>query len=289
MAAADCIDLPVSPVVETDSLNSICLLMDGDSPTSPATEPECLDFPYRSATENRHVISATEKDCSDHRKSPTAKTDCSESPKPSATMMDHIDFSKPSVVEPDDLWSPLSCAEMDCPVCFTRYSINRAPKLLACQHIFCAVCLKLLVRNKDGTWLITCPLCRTSTLVFGGSICSLQTREDLMDPSSNAGVRLSPQEGVLSAESCNSGNPDPDDHQSNITALARRLMVLLLILAILVVIVLQFTYAGLLKWVLCFTAIALTIMSVVLCSRINFRRALRFINTHKDSQIVSAA
>ncbi|XP_030042132.1 E3 ubiquitin-protein ligase RNF186 [Microcaecilia unicolor] len=298
MAAAGCIDLPVSPVVETDSLNSMFLSMDTnyeDSPKPTASESDCLGCSNRSATENHNVSSpmkrATEKDYSDCRKSSTAKSDGSVSPKPSASVTEHRDFSEPSVEEPDGLGTPkLSRAAMDCPVCFSRYNSNRAPKLLACQHIFCAICLKLLLRNEDGTWLITCPLCRTSTVVFGGLICSLQTREDLMDStSSNFGVQLSPQSVACPAESSNGGSPDPDDDESNITATARRLVVLLLILVIVVMIILQFIYSGLLKWVLCFMIIVLVIMSVVLCSRVNFQRALWFIDTQKDSQIVSVA
>lgn len=65
-------------------------------------------------------------------------------------------------------------------MCREPYSCVRPPKLLGCQHSFCAICLKLLLCVQDDTWSITCPLCRKATAVPGGLICSLRNQEAVM-------------------------------------------------------------------------------------------------------------
>ncbi|XP_029434601.1 E3 ubiquitin-protein ligase RNF186 [Rhinatrema bivittatum] len=289
-------DLPGPPVADRNSLSSKRPSVDADhegSPdSSPPAGPNYLDCPDMSAAGNHHTDSPTIRAVeTDSRKPGAAERDRSRSPQPSVTAMDHRHFSKPSPIEPDCLlsYNP-SSAEMDCPVCFSRYDIHRTPKLLACKHTFCAVCLKLLLRNEDGAWLITCPLCRTSTVVFGGLICSLPTREDLMgNASPNAEIHHSTQRGACPDESTVGRRPHLDDDEGNVSVTARRLVMLLLILVILVIIVLQFMYSGLMKWILCFTATVLIIMSVILCSRISFQRALHSTDLQKDNQIVSAS
>nr|XP_045006536.1 E3 ubiquitin-protein ligase RNF186 isoform X2 [Jaculus jaculus] len=67
--------------------------------------------------------------------------------------------------------------DLECLVCRESYNCARSPKLLSCQHTFCAVCLKLLLYVQEDTWSITCPLCRKVTAVPGGLICSLRDQE----------------------------------------------------------------------------------------------------------------
>ncbi|XP_067826202.1 E3 ubiquitin-protein ligase RNF186-like [Heptranchias perlo] len=75
-----------------------------------------------------------------------------------------------------------SASELDCPICFNKYeSFIRKPKLLACQHCFCAICLKIMVSNKDGSWVVSCPLCRRSTLVMEALISNLPDNPSLME------------------------------------------------------------------------------------------------------------
>ncbi|XP_043531374.1 E3 ubiquitin-protein ligase RNF186-like [Chiloscyllium plagiosum] len=72
--------------------------------------------------------------------------------------------------------------EQDCPICFNKFdSFIRKPKLLACQHCFCAICLKIMVSVKDGSWVVTCPLCRRSTLVMEALISNLPDNPRLME------------------------------------------------------------------------------------------------------------
>ncbi|XP_048417687.1 E3 ubiquitin-protein ligase RNF186-like [Stegostoma tigrinum] len=74
-----------------------------------------------------------------------------------------------------------SATEQDCPICFNKYdSFIRKPKLLACQHCFCAICLKIMVSVEDGSWVVTCPLCRRSTLVMEALISNLPDNPRLM-------------------------------------------------------------------------------------------------------------
>ncbi|XP_072101193.1 uncharacterized protein [Mobula birostris] len=73
-------------------------------------------------------------------------------------------------------------SELDCPVCFNKYEpFIRKPKLLACQHCFCAICLKIMVSLKDGSWVVSCPLCRRCTLVPDALISNLPDNTSLME------------------------------------------------------------------------------------------------------------
>ncbi|XP_053257000.1 E3 ubiquitin-protein ligase RNF186 [Podarcis raffonei] len=164
--------------------------------------------------------------------------------------------------------SKVSLAEMDCLICFNRYSACRLPKVLACQHVFCAVCLKLILRNEDHTWVVSCPLCRKATVVFGGLICSLHDKEDVVgrlgSPGLDAEVPCPPDPpGTGLAE----GNPasENDANRGPSRAAAKRLVLLLLLVAVLIVLVLPFMYTGMLKWVLCSVVVLGLIMSVLLC------------------------
>nr|XP_020637954.1 RING finger protein 186 [Pogona vitticeps] len=167
--------------------------------------------------------------------------------------------------------SKASLAEMDCLVCFNRYSPCRPPKVLACQHAFCAVCLKLLLRHEDRTWVITCPLCRKATVVFGGLVCSLRDKEEVVGRLE--GLALEVEEACPPPDLPGESPADPpsvsgnDEEAVGMTsrAAAKRLVLLLLLVAVLIVLVLPFLYTGLLKWALCALVLLGLILSMVLC------------------------
>ena len=85
--------------------------------------------------------------------------------------------------------------DLECLVCREPYSGVRPPKLLGCQHAFCAVCLKLLLCVQDDAWSIPCPLCRKVTAVPGGLVCTLRDQENVLARLARPGleVPLSPQ------------------------------------------------------------------------------------------------
>ncbi|XP_061457496.1 E3 ubiquitin-protein ligase RNF186-like [Rhineura floridana] len=148
--------------------------------------------------------------------------------------------------------------DTDCLICFNRYSLNRLPKLLACQHVFCAVCLKLILRNEGNTWKIICPLCREATAVIGGLVCSLRNKEDaLLEPLTNPRPKdpFSPgsQSGkpVPCGTSCSNQDDDSDSKSNNPRVAAKRLVFLLLLLVLLTIFLLVILDTGILKWALC--------------------------------------
>ncbi|XP_025030915.1 RING finger protein 186 [Python bivittatus] len=165
--------------------------------------------------------------------------------------------------------SRVSVAEMDCLICFNRYSFARLPKVLACQHAFCAVCLKLILRNEDRTWVISCPLCRKTTAVFGGLICSLRNQEHVMEqlgsPDPDAKGAGSPgAAGARRSRHPSSDVQSQDGGEIN-QAATKRLILLLMIVSLLIVLILPFMNTGLLTWSLCFMIVLSVIVSVVLC------------------------
>ncbi|XP_064028137.1 E3 ubiquitin-protein ligase RNF186 [Pogoniulus pusillus] len=161
--------------------------------------------------------------------------------------------------------------DMDCLVCFNKYNIYRVPKLLECQHSFCAVCLKLILRREQSTWLITCPLCRKATMVSGGLIRTLQNKEDIMEhlesPESNLEVHISAlgldsnSWTLSSQDALHREEAAPADNRVAV----RRLVLLLLLLVILTILILPFVYSGLIKWVICLMLTLGVVMSMVLC------------------------
>uniref|UniRef100_A0A669QTF5 Ring finger protein 186 n=1 Tax=Phasianus colchicus TaxID=9054 RepID=A0A669QTF5_PHACC len=149
-----------------------------------------------------------------------------------------------------------SLADMDCLVCFNKYNIYRVPKLLGCQHAFCAVCLKLILRKEENTWIITCPLCRKNTFVSGGLIRTLPNKEEIMDllehPDSCPEVHVS---GIgLDSSSWAQSSQDILNRDQTIPAdnrlAVQRLVLLLLLLVILTILILPFIYSGMIKWVI---------------------------------------
>ncbi|XP_010156758.1 PREDICTED: RING finger protein 186, partial [Eurypyga helias] len=143
---------------------------------------------------------------------------------------------------------------MDCLICFNKYSIYRVPKLLDCQHAFCAVCLKLILSKDGSTWIITCPLCRKATSVPGGLIRTLQNKGDIMEhlenPDSNPEVHVSVP--GLDSNSWAQTSPDALNGEENVPADNRlaiqRLVLFLLLVVILTILILPFIYSSLIKW-----------------------------------------
>ncbi|XP_012643135.1 E3 ubiquitin-protein ligase RNF186 [Microcebus murinus] len=190
--------------------------------------------------------------------------------------------------------------DLECLVCREPYSCGRLPKLLACQHAFCAVCLKLLLCIQDSTWSITCPLCRKVTAVPGGLICSLRDQEAVAGrlAQSYPEVRLSPQRLADPAASTewhpSLAGEDGQDAVSANRAAARRLAAHLLLLILLIALILPFIYPGVIRWVLAFIIALALLMSTLFCchprqgSCPSFLRTL-FCGERKDSQVSSIA
>ncbi|NXJ91750.1 RN186 protein, partial [Corythaixoides concolor] len=188
--------------------------------------------------------------------------------------------------------------DMDCLVCFNKYNIYRVPKLLDCQHAFCAVCLKLILRKEEGTWIITCPLCRKATSVSGGLIRTLQNKEDIMEhlekPNSNPEVHI-PATG-LDSHGWTQSSQNALYRSENVPADNRlaiqRLVLLLLLLVILTILILPFIYSGMIKWVICLMLTLGLVMSIVLCCTPKFYwRCNRdsLISCHKETHIAAIA
>ncbi|KAM3824107.1 E3 ubiquitin-protein ligase RNF186 [Vipera latastei] len=166
--------------------------------------------------------------------------------------------------------SRVSVGDMTCLVCFHQFSLARLPKVLACQHAFCATCLKMLLRQEDHTWIVSCPLCRKATVVFGGLICSLSNLQHVMgqlgsaDPEAEtagtpgaAGVWHSQQHPSPEMQSRDSGEINQ--------AAVKRLILLLLLVLVLIAFILPFTNAGPLTWFLCFMVVLGGLICAVLC------------------------
>ncbi|XP_024605452.1 RING finger protein 186 [Neophocaena asiaeorientalis asiaeorientalis] len=162
-------------------------------------------------------------------------------------------------------------SNLECLVCRESYSRARLPKLLSCQHTFCAVCLKLLLCVQDDTWSITCPLCRKVTAVPGGLICSLRDQEAVLgqlarpDPE----VRLCPQ-GLVNPATLIAGHlrlagEDEQDTESANCVAAQRLAAHLFLLVLLIVLILPFIYPGIIWWMLCFIVALALLLSMLFC------------------------
>ncbi|XP_030586059.1 RING finger protein 208-like [Archocentrus centrarchus] len=54
--------------------------------------------------------------------------------------------------------------ELECIVCCHEYSrSNRIPRVLHCNHTFCAPCLEKMSKLKGVIYTVSCPLCRWIT------------------------------------------------------------------------------------------------------------------------------
>ncbi|XP_074017906.1 E3 ubiquitin-protein ligase RNF186 [Numenius arquata] len=194
--------------------------------------------------------------------------------------------------------SSATSLDMDCLVCFNKYNIYRVPKLLDCQHAFCAVCLKLILRKEENTWIITCPLCRKATFVSGGLIRTLQNKEDIMEHLENPDLNLEVHISAVGLDS-NSWTLSSQDalyREEDVPAdnrlAVQRLVLLLLLVVILTILILPFIYSGLIKWVICLMLGLGLVMSMVLCCTPKFywrcnRDSLT--SCHKETHIAAIA
>ncbi|XP_010828529.1 PREDICTED: RING finger protein 186 [Bison bison bison] len=145
--------------------------------------------------------------------------------------------------------------DLECLVCREPYSGLRPPKLLGCQHAFCAVCLKLLLCVQDDAWSIPCPLCRKVTAVPGGLVCTLRDQEKgLANPA------------TLTAGQTREAGEEEQDLVSTNRAAARRLAAHLLLLVLLIVLILPFIYPGVIRWVLSFLVTLALLLALLFCS-----------------------
>ncbi|XP_026863557.2 RING finger protein 208 isoform X1 [Electrophorus electricus] len=61
------------------------------------------------------------------------------------------------------------CEDLDCSVCFQRYSRSKhIPRVLYCNHTFCAPCLEKIALQQNGMLTVRCPLCRQVSCVRRG-------------------------------------------------------------------------------------------------------------------------
>ncbi len=62
--------------------------------------------------------------------------------------------------------------QLNCSICLDTYT---DPKLLQCNHVYCQQCLVRLVdRDQQGQFVLTCPTCRQVTPVLAGGVRDLQ-------------------------------------------------------------------------------------------------------------------
>ncbi|KAM6241117.1 E3 ubiquitin-protein ligase RNF186 [Porphyrio hochstetteri] len=240
--------------------------------------------------------SGTERDSPDAFKPAMLERDCPNS-KPLATLMNsnspelcsfemnHQRSTKPSV-------------DMDCLVCFNKYNIYRVPKLLDCGHAFCAVCLKLILRKEESTWIVTCPLCRKATFVSGGLIRTLQNKDDIMEHLENLDSNPEVLISAIGLDTNSWTRTSQDALQRDENAQAdnrlavQRLVLLLLLVVILTILILPFIYSGMIKWVICLMLTLGLVMSMVLCCTPKFSwRCSRdsFTACHKQTHIAAIA
>uniref|UniRef100_A0A8D2CKQ5 Ring finger protein 186 n=1 Tax=Sciurus vulgaris TaxID=55149 RepID=A0A8D2CKQ5_SCIVU len=162
--------------------------------------------------------------------------------------------------------------DLECLVCRELYNCARCPKVLSCQHTFCAICLKLLLCVQEDSWAITCPLCRKVTPVPGGLICSLRDQETVVGQLARPclEVRLSPQ-GLAGAATSGAGHHPSwagEEEQDVVSAnrvAARRLAVHLLLLVLLILLILPFIYPGVIRWALALVMALALLMSTLFC------------------------
>ncbi|XP_074074352.1 E3 ubiquitin-protein ligase RNF186 [Macrotis lagotis] len=159
--------------------------------------------------------------------------------------------------------------DLECLVCCHRYSWDRLPKMLSCQHTFCAICLKLLLTIREDSWMVICPLCRMVTSVPGGLICNLRNQVEVMGRLGRLRpeVQLSPQQlcHPTGLEMPSTMYVDSEDLESANQVAARRLVVHLLLLVLLIFLILPFVYPGTIRWVLVFIMCVALMLSSIFC------------------------
>nr|XP_020828901.1 RING finger protein 186 [Phascolarctos cinereus] len=159
--------------------------------------------------------------------------------------------------------------DLECLVCCHRYSCDRLPKVLTCQHVFCAVCLRLLLTIREDSWMVICPLCRSATSVPGGLICNLRNQVEVLGRlmSLRPEVQLSPQQLAqpTGERVAIVMDGDTEDLASANRLAARRLGVLLGLLVLLIFLILPFVYPGMIRWVLVFIMCLALLLSSMFC------------------------
>ncbi|XP_032087988.1 E3 ubiquitin-protein ligase RNF186 [Thamnophis elegans] len=159
----------------------------------------------------------------------------------------------------------VSATDMTCLICFHQFSLARLPKVLACQHAFCAACLQMILRQEDHTWIVSCPLCRKATVVFGGLVCSLRNLQHVMEQLGAPDPEAEIAGGVWHSQQPPSPEIQSQDSAEINQAAIKRLILLLLLVSVLIVFILPFTETGLLTWFLCFLVVLGGIICAVLC------------------------
>lgn len=176
-----------------------------------------------------------------------------------------------STLELNHQCSDTATLDMDCMICFNKYSIYRVPKLLDCQHTFCAVCLKLILRKEENIWIITCPLCRKPTFVSGGLIRTLQNKEDILerleslDLNSEVYICAVGLDGNSWTQSSQDILAAEENSPAHTSLVVQRLVLLLMLGVILAILILPFMYSGRVKWVICLLLTLGLLMSLMLC------------------------
>ncbi|KAM4886107.1 E3 ubiquitin-protein ligase RNF186 [Sylvia borin] len=220
-------------------------------------------------TEEMEGPSGTERDSPAAFKPAVLEQD-SPNPGPLAVLT-NTNSPEMSTLELNHQCSDTATLDMDCMICFNKYSIYRVPKLLDCQHAFCAVCLKLILRKEENTWIITCPLCRKPTFVSGGLIRTLQNKEDILECLEN--LDSNPEVYIYAVGlDGNSWTPSSQDilnteenSPAHTSLVVQRLVLLLLLGVILTILILPFMYSGRVKWVICLLLTLGLLMSMLLC------------------------
>lgn len=251
----------------------------------------------RGAAELSRAGSVTQN--SKHKKRVRFTEECTEEmERPSGTESDSpavltsTNSPEMSTLEPNHQCSDTATLDADCMICFNKYSIYRVPKLLDCQHAFCAVCLKLILRKEENTWIITCPLCRKPTFVSGGLIRTLQNKEDILErlESLDSNPEVYVYAMGLDGSSWTQSSQDilnTEENSPTHSGLAvQRLVLLLLLGVILAILILPFMYSGKVKWVICLLLTLGLLMSLVLCCTPKFHcRCKKDSSTSCDKEI----
>ncbi|KAL2296622.1 hypothetical protein Nmel_015945 [Mimus melanotis] len=203
-----------------------------------------------------------------------------------------------STLEMNHRCSDTATLDMDCMICFNKYSIYRVPKLLDCQHTFCAVCLKLILRKEENLWIITCPLCRKPTFVSGGLIRTLQNKEDILkrleslDSNPEVYICAMGLDGNSWTQSSQDILTTEENSPAHTSLAVQRLVLLLLLGVILAMLILPFMYSGRVKWVICLLLTLGLLMSLMLCCAPKFHCRCKKdspTSCDKEIQIVTVA
>ena len=96
--------------------------------------------------------------------------------------------------------------ELNCSICLETY---KEPKILQCFHVFCMGCLvRLVVKDQQGVFSLSCPICRQTTTVPSNGVSGLQAARhiihllEIRDDLRKAGTSSShPQVGVSGSAS----------------------------------------------------------------------------------------